>query len=447
MLVDHQTLRDLEVQGTPSGAPDLLDFLDRTRTRGGREALRRRLVEPLRTARAIEAVQRSLRFIADHRSAFIRLPDEAEVNALRRYLDSRFATLSSVKGPGLAMESLWVRRRYPDIFQEATRGVRLVGGFLTRIDELYAQLSAPPEPLSGLLAQIRALLDKPELQQVRSALPRFGRTPSILLRDHAARDSARTTLHRLIDVIAEIDALVSMSDATAEHDLVFPIVDDDHRGLEFRALRHPFLPEPAPNDLALPPGDRLLFLTGPNMAGKSTYLKAAGVAVLLAHAGMGVPARSARLGTVRRMITAIRTEDDLRSGISYFQAEARRVRDISRQLSEGDRCLVIADELFRGTNVKDACDASITVLATFAGFRQGHFLVASHLTELADELRNIPGVVFRRFEAAVTGQALNFDYRLKEGVSDQRLGMMVLETEGVLEMLARVRALGSAPAS
>lgn len=97
------------------------------------------------------------------------------------------------------------------------------------------------------------------------------------------------------------------------------------------------------------------------------------------------------------------------------------------------------DELFRGTNVKDAFDASATVLRSFAVAERGLFIVASHLIELAGEIDRLPGVVLCRFEAVLGAETVQFDYRLEAGVSAQRLGMLVLEREGVLDALSAIR--------
>jgi DNA mismatch repair protein MutS len=145
------------------------------------------------------------------------------------------------------------------------------------------------------------------------------------------------------------------------------------------------------------------------------------------------------------MVTAIRIEDSLRDGISYFQAEARRVRDMARPLADGLRCLIIADELFRGTNVRDACDASLTVLRTLAAAPHGRAIVASHLTEVAADLVPIAGSRLMRFEADLREDRLSFDYRLGHGVSAQRLGMMVLRREGVLDALDAIRQAAPDP--
>jgi DNA mismatch repair protein MutS len=439
MRIDQDTLRDLEVQSPTAGGPGLLDHLNRTRTRGGREAFRRRLTHPLSTAREVRAVQDALRFIEANRAAFAALPTDSAIAELNRYLSSRVTTLRSLAGPALTVESWWIRVRYADIHQEATRGTQIVAAFLATVDELLLHLEDPPSLLAEYVREVRALLGSSQLRMLRTRAPRFSGTAHTLLLDSVARDSAKPALRRLIEIVFEVDALISMSDVTAEKVYTYPAVEEDFRGVELHDLYHPFLEKPVTNDLQLSPGVRLVFLTGPNMAGKSTYLKAVGVAVLLAHTGMGVPAGECRIGVLDRLVTAIRTEDNLHAGVSYFQAEARRVGEIARMLADGRRCLVIADELFRGTNVKDACDASLTVLEAFSTVANGRFIVASHLTELADSLEKLHGVLLRRFEAATSDEDLRFDYRIRAGVSTQRLGMRVLEREGVLGVLSSLR--------
>lgn len=442
MKADRQTLQDLDILGTRVGDPGLLDRLDRTRTRGGRRALQRRFTQPLDSVREIRAVQETLRYITEHRTSLVALPDERLLEPLDRYLGSRFVTLKRVRGPSASFESLWIRLRDPDLYREAERGVELVASLLARLDALTTDADAAPPLLAELFQQVRTLLRRTPVQVLRAWERRAGRWALTLIADSMARDEARPMLLQLIDLAHEIDALVSMANVTVDEGYVFPDVVEGDGGQEIaiEGLYHPLVEWPVTNDLRLTHGQRLVFLTGPNMAGKTTYLKAAGIAVLLAHVGMGVPAAGCRLSVMDRLVTAIRTEDDLRAGISYFQAEARRVQKIARSLAEGRRAFVIIDELFRGTNVKDACDASLKVIEAFAGAPTGLFVIASHLIELAPALEASAAVLLMRFEAEMADDDVRFDYRIRSGVSDQRLGMKVLEREGVLASLQAIHA-------
>jgi DNA mismatch repair ATPase MutS len=179
----------------------------------------------------------------------------------------------------------------------------------------------------------------------------------------------------------------------------------------------------------------MLFLTGPNMAGKTTYLRSCGIALYLAHLGMGVPARSFRFSPCQRMFTSISVHDNVRSGVSFFRAEALRVKAIAQSLSEGFRVVALLDEPFMGTNLKDALDASRAILESFAHKEGSVFLVSSHLIELGDHMIATGRVDCQHFEAHEHEGRLRFEYLLRPGVSTQRLGMRVLREEGIFMLL------------
>jgi DNA mismatch repair ATPase MutS len=172
---------------------------------------------------------------------------------------------------------------------------------------------------------------------------------------------------------------------------------------------------------------------------QSVYLKAAGIATYLAQLGMGVPARRFRLTPFACLFSGINTTDNVRLGQSYFFAEVRRVREITDLLAQGTHALVLFDEMFKGTNLKDASDACLAVLSGFAACQNSAFMVASHIAELAAGIENLEGVQFVQFGAEIHGGTAAFDYRVRPGVSQQRLGMLILEREGVLTRLRQLR--------
>jgi DNA mismatch repair ATPase MutS len=171
------------------------------------------------------------------------------------------------------------------------------------------------------------------------------------------------------------------------------------------------------------------------MAGKTTYLRAVAIALYLAHLGMGVPAKRFGFVPVQRLYSSISLNDDIHAGISYFRAEALRIRAIAESISQGHSVAAVMDEPFKGTNVKDAFDASLAVLERFATKEDCLFLFSSHLIELDDQLEETKQISRSHFIAEVDGGRLKFDYQLRPGVSDQRLGVRVLEEEGVFDLL------------
>ncbi|MEX2531047.1 MAG: hypothetical protein WD960_09770 [Gemmatimonadota bacterium] len=440
MKVDNQTLRDLEVLATGSHTGTLLAHLDRTRTKGGGRAWKRRLTRPFSGVEEIRDVQNALRFMLSNRDLFEGLPTETEIEAVDRHLHSNFATVRSTHRPFLMVESAWVRVRYPQLYRGAIAGRSALGILWRRMARVAKGLGNAPRLLSGIAEEIGSVGEPEVIGALIGYENGRGWTAwsRALAADRLAREGMRAPLARLLEVAHELDALRSMAEVTEELGFCLPEFREGDPRPEIEGMWHPFLEHPVPNDMRFGARGRAIFLTGPNMAGKSTHLKASGIIVLLAHVGMGVPARSCALGLMDRLVCAVRTEDSLLRGVSYFEAEARRVRSIAEWITVDPRSMVIVDEPFRGTNTKDAADATEAVLRAFCRSPHGCFLISSHLVEIATRIRDLPGVVLQQFEANAEGGVLEFPYRLRDGVSEQRLGMQVLRDQGVLAALERI---------
>lgn len=439
MLVDEQTLRDLEIFEAQGGAPGLFDLLDRTRTVGGAKVLQARMRQPWAKPERIRAVQQSLRHILDHRPAFNLLPGEGVVAAAEQYLYSGLPFVETENPFVLFVDALEVRFGHFKQYWRILTGVQRTAQMIHALRRLAArpELADAPGELGPWLDELRGLVDRPAF----ATLPEEGEGPSpcwrIMRVDRMLRRDERETIERLIRLIFEVDALVSMADAVHACGFVIPEVHDGPTEVVAQGVYHPFVTRPVPNPLRLDQRRRMLFLTGPNMAGKTTYLRACGVAVYLAHVGMGVPARSFRFSPCDCLISAIALADNVRGGVSFFQAEALRFKTIAEALAAGRRVVALLDEPFMGTNVKDALDASRAVLARLAATEGSVFLVSSHLIELGDALIATGSVDCRRFEAGDRAGRLEFDYVLRPGVSSQRLGVRVLEEHGIFDLLDR----------
>jgi DNA mismatch repair ATPase MutS len=181
-----------------------------------------------------------------------------------------------------------------------------------------------------------------------------------------------------------------------------------------------------------------LFLTGANMAGKSTFIKAVGTTVFLAHVGMGVPAESMELTLFDGLLSNINVVDDIVKGESYFFNEVQRIRNTILKISGRGKWLVLIDELFKGTNVQDAMKCSSTVIKGLIKMRTSIFILSTHLYEIAEELKPFPNISFQYFETEVREDTLVFSYQLKEGVSNDRLGYLILKREKVVDMLEKL---------
>ncbi len=202
-------------------------------------------------------------------------------------------------------------------------------------------------------------------------------------------------------------------------------------------IYNPLLLRWEPSSLNMNNNHNFVFLTGPNMSGKSTFLKAIGLTVYLAHLGMGVPAKTARISYVDRLLTGFTFTDNIVTGYSYFFSEVQRVKELAASLSKGERVFAIFDELFRGTNVKDALEATSTIVSELMTWRESLFVISSHLTEIGETVNKFPNTQSLFFESFMEDGMPVFTYRLLEGVSTMRLGMTIIDNEGIVQMLKR----------
>lgn len=432
MRIDAVTLADLEVFADKAGRGGLFALVDQTTTDAGRRDLRRRLASPLHDPDAIRAVQASVAFFASS-ERLPAPPSSGSTEHVERYLDS---TIDARRRGPVARLVLAVRDR--DLAAELAEGVRTTETWLYETESMAKGLLAlgPPPLVRRIAERLTSALDDVPIRT------RAGRGLRETLRmDRAYRVTVRDRLTTAIEALGEIDALRSMARATAAHGWVLPeIVDDDAFVLDGEGLTHPFLEDGTPNPIDVSGGHPVVFLTGPNMAGKTTYLRTAALVVLLAQVGMGVPATSVRLTPVEVLLTGLNPSDDLRAGLSFFQAEVLRVRDAAAALAAGERAFVLFDEVFKGTNVRDALEASATVILGFAKARGSGFVFSSHLAELVDTLGSEPRVRFRYFDGQISDGRAEYSYRVKDGVSDQRFGLFLLDRARIPELIERIGA-------
>jgi DNA mismatch repair ATPase MutS len=244
---------------------------------------------------------------------------------------------------------------------------------------------------------------------------------------------------QLLDIYYQLDAWYGMASATLTHKLAFPEFLETHTPLlEIEGLYHPLLEHPVDYDIELNNQQNFLFLTGANMAGKSTFIKSLGIATFMAHLGMGVPAKKMALSMFDGILSNINISDNLARGESYFYNEVKRIKITVQKISDQRHWLVLIDELFKGTNVEDAMKCSIAVVEGFTKIKSSVFLLSTHLYEIGSNLKKHRNILFKYFETDVTGEKLHFSYELKEGISQDRLGYLILKNEGVVEMLDKI---------
>jgi DNA mismatch repair ATPase MutS len=240
----------------------------------------------------------------------------------------------------------------------------------------------------------------------------------------------------LIDIYSQLDAWYGMAMAVNEYKLAFPVfISSEDPVLEAKKLYHLLLPDPVAYDVQLDHTKNFIFLTGANMAGKSTFIKAVGGSVFLAHIGMGVPAESMELSLFHGLLSNINVVDNIVKGESFFYNEVQRIKSTIVKVNDKRKWLILIDELFKGTNVEDAMKCSTVVIEGLIKIRRSLFILSTHLYEISENLKGYPNIDFKYFETSVTNDKLIFNYHLKEGVSNDRLGYLILKKEKVIDLL------------
>ncbi len=250
----------------------------------------------------------------------------------------------------------------------------------------------------------------------------------------------RTTpeVHRLSQAVGELDTIATFALLAQERGLVRPVVDDSSV-LSVRDGRHPVLDRTlesgfVPNDVDLDAeSGRLLVLTGPNMSGKSTYMRQVGLTVLLAQVGAFVPARFARVGVVSALYTRMGFTDEIGRGKSSFMVEMTEVSEILRGADA--RALVLLDEVGRGTSTFDGLALAWATLRHLHDRVRCRTILATHYHQLTELVAGLPAARNAHLAVREEGDEVTFLHRLVPGSTDRSYGLHVARLAGLPEPL------------
>jgi DNA mismatch repair protein MutS len=253
-------------------------------------------------------------------------------------------------------------------------------------------------------------------------------------------------LKRVAHGLADLDLHAALAEAAHRYDYVRPSVDSS-LGLELIEARHPIVERMVeagrfvPNDVSLDAqSPRMMIITGPNMAGKSTVMRQVALSVIMAQAGGFVPARSARLGVVDRVYTRVGASDNVAQGQSTFMVEMRETASILGGATR--RSLVILDEIGRGTSTYDGLAIAWAVAEHLHDAIGCRTMFATHYHELCELAQTRPSVVNFNVAAKQYGGEVVFLHKLVPGGANRSYGVAVAQLAGVPEIvLARARAL------
>ena len=251
--------------------------------------------------------------------------------------------------------------------------------------------------------------------------------------DHYIRDLQKAAI-----AVGEIDVLMALATHAMKANWIKPELEKVP-GIEIKGARHPVVEDAietyTPNDCVLVPGRRLLVITGPNMGGKSTYMRSVALIVLLTHIGSFVPATSAKIGPVDRILTRIGASDDLARGRSTFMVEMTEAAAILHQAT--DQSLVLMDEIGRGTSTFDGLSLAGAIAHELALVKKSFTLFATHYFELTQLANTAPEVANVHVAAVENKSRIVFLHEVKEGPANQSYGIAVAQLAGVPNTVIR----------
>ena len=436
MQVDKTTLTDLSIFHADEDQ-SVFSHLNFTHTNGGREYLKGLLSSPLTSISKIQTTQQTIQILQNLQQEWpVTLINNGALLVIEKFYETAIDKYPQYPTP--INSWIYAILHAPDYSitkYTVTHAVAFVKG-MQQILDLFEQ--APMNDQITIWANdISNLLNKPIIKEMLAVENNRPLSPQQVLKIGSfLRSHFKRAAVSLSDIFCRMDAYMSMAIAGDKYALVFPEFQQSEQPVvNANGLFHLLLPTPVAYNTTLDIHQNFIFLTGANMAGKSTYIKAIGLSVYLAHLGMGVPAKSMQLSFFDGLLSNIQVEDNIFKGESYFFNEVQRIKKTLEKISDGKKWLILIDELFKGTNIQDAMKCSTAVIEGLRKMNQSLFILSTHLYEIGQDLKQYSNIQFRYFETKMENEQLSFSYHLKEGISNDRIGYLILQREGVTKIL------------
>jgi DNA mismatch repair ATPase MutS len=435
--VDKQTLDDLNIFNK-KGRDSVFGLFNRTRTRGGAEILEQLFRYPLSDAGAINHRSRVILFFKDSDIAF---PFKEEWFDLAEQYLSNADERSKLSHDNSKLNRTFSNLMGTDTeYRQIAKGVTAVTAILHafRLFTETVRESKEGTPYEEEIKAIESILGDAEIQQLsREAATEKQNYEKTAAYDKVLRFKKKELLQKLLFYAYHLDVYMAVAAVAVARGFVFPkALPAAEHTMKVEGVYHPLLEHAVGNDLLATPNSNVIFLTGANMAGKSTFMKSLGIAIFLAHMGFPVPAKSLAFPVMDGLFSTINLPDNLSMGYSHFYAEVLRVKKVAEQLALSKKLFVIFDELFRGTNVKDAYEATVALTAAFARKRNCIFVISTHIIEAGDELKErCDNIQFTYLPTRMEGSKPVYTYQLEKGITADRHGMIIVNNEGIIDIL------------
>lgn len=431
--MDGQSFRDLNIFTGSSGADPIFHTFRESRTLGGREAVRTMMGNPSADLDFLNRRKEAIQYFCEQRIALDIRPEQLDL--IEHYLK-----FNKAYSRNNLLDSLvdFLRSRSGNDYYTISTGLRHLICLLKYLADFVKTLQSEgvPEYLQMLGQRISGIINSEALKEAGTWNEKKLRFYQISRLDHVCRKKEKAELAELIPLVYELDAFETISNVARKKGWCFPVYSAAAEvRVSLTGLFHPELAQPVSNDILLKKEENIVFLSGSNMAGKSSLLKSLGLVIYLSHLGFPVPAEKMETTIFNGLLTTINLPDNISQGLSHYYSEVKRVKAAVSSLLEQERMFIIFDELFRGTNVKDAFDASLLIISELSHVHNSIFFISTHIVELAAELRHFENISFKYMDTFFKDERPVFTYKLKEGVSKERLGMYIIQQEGIIDII------------
>ncbi|MCC6187065.1 MAG: hypothetical protein IT256_07930 [Chitinophagaceae bacterium] len=434
-----RTLKDLSFASQDADS-NVLNYIDRCSTFVGRALLMQQLADAPNSYHALCQQQAVIKYWAQHPKNWPSIITNGTIVMLEKFFESADSYTRQPGGAGIFNNQFFQKIFNKNEYHFTQFSITHLTDFLKGCQEFVALKNNPeiPELLFEILTAIEKALDH-RLTAAICAVSKDSSFKQVSNLCFHARRELKPNVQKLINHFALLDAWHGMAIATNEHHWRFPkLLPAQETCFQAEGLYHPFLSNAVKYDLSFLPNSNFMILTGANMSGKTTMMRAMGVSAILAHLGMGVPAQSMSISFLQGVITNMHVEDDLMKGESFFLAEVKNIKQTAQMVIQEGAQLILMDELFKGTNVHDAYECTKAIIEGLLRYPQHILVLSTHLHEVAENMKTQAGLSFYCFHTSLaTDGSFTFNYKLQSGISAERIGYKILQREGVIDLLSQ----------
>jgi DNA mismatch repair protein MutS len=434
--LDRQTLSDLSIYPDHTHKHSVLQIFDNVITIGGKYKLKEIFDNPLTDVKTIQERIDALKYL--QQATFSFKIDKGSCDYIEHYLrqPDKPTTVSKFSAIENRVAFYFTGNSQ---YYTISRGISYTLELIAELISFFNTNAEIPALLQSYQYKIQSILNSKDFLLLLPLLkkPKLN-AMDIEKVDWLFRYKGFNQLKELLEIAYLLDVFIAVSEQGKRLNFNFPVINTSaSKQLQLKGLFHPFVTKPISNHINFDKSSNVCFVTGANMAGKSTFLKAVGICVFLSQLGFPLPAQYMETSGFEGLVTTINVPDDIQEGNSHFYAEVSRVKHVAQQLNNRNNMVVIFDELFRGTNVKDAYDASLAVIKAFAKIKTSFFLVSTHIVEVAHELKVIENINFKFMETSFQNGYPKFSYQLQDGITEERLGMWIVTNEGIVDIIEK----------